>query len=101
MRFDTPIYFLRDGQAAYDPETGNYEEQLLSEDKKFANVTDSKEETMQLIYGSLKQGCLTIRLLRCYEKAFDRIRVGEKEYHVDWSRKFKTGKHVLVVSEVQ
>lgn len=101
MRFNTPIYFLRCSPAIYNPKTGDYEEQPPAEDKIFANVSDSKEETLQLVYGDLKQGCLTVRLQTHYKKPFDRIRIDGKEYAVDWSRKFKTGRHVFVVSEVQ
>nr|DAE07512.1 MAG TPA: hypothetical protein [Siphoviridae sp. ct0zh2]DAZ22451.1 MAG TPA: hypothetical protein [Caudoviricetes sp.] len=55
---------------------------------------------MNLVYGSIKQGSKTVRLQTQYRKPFDRIRIGEILYRVDFERKLRT-KHVFVVSEVQ
>lgn len=99
MRFDTPIYFqrvLRD----YDASTGNYGVSSLVEESRRASVTDSGAQTLMLVYGGLKQGSLTIRLQRPYDKPFDRIRIGEKFYHVDMKRNLRL-KQTFVVSEVQ
>lgn len=101
MRFDTPIYFqtvVEKGK--YDSSTGNYEPDTVTEDECWASVTDSKTETVKMVYGELKQGCKTIRLQNIYRKPFDKIRVGDKTYRVDFSRKLRT-KHIFVVSEVK
>lgn len=100
MRYDTPIYFQSARSGAYDPETGNYGEDIITEEKKYADVTDTGVETLKIIYGELRQGVLTIRLQNHYDEPFDRIRVGRKVYRVDFSRKLRT-KHIFVVSEVQ
>lgn len=104
MRFDTPIFFQRVVSGAYDEKSGNYEPDTVTEEKRFASVTASKVETMNLVYGELKQGSLTVRLLMPYTKPFDCIRIGENEkakiYRVDCSRSLRT-KQVFVVSEVQ
>lgn len=100
MRYDTPIYFQTVKKGEYDPDTGNYAEDTVTEDKAFASVTDSRAETLNLVYGQIKQGCFTIRLQNIYRKPFDRIRIGEKAYKVDFSRELKL-KHIFVVSEVQ
>ncbi len=100
MRFDTPIYFQTVKKGEYDPETGNYAEDTVTEDEVFASVTDSRAETLNLVYGSIKQGCFTVRLQNIYRKHFDRIRIGEKLYRVDFSRKLRL-KHIFVISEVQ
>lgn len=42
----------------------------------------------------------TVRLQMHYKKTFDRIRIGDTLYKVDFERKLRT-KHVFVVSEVQ
>ena len=97
MRYDTPIFFQTLVKGEYDPTTGNYEEVSPVEAKKFANVTDSGTEMLQLVYGKLKQGSLTIRLQRPYTEAFDRIRIGDKIFKADMVRRNK----VFVVSEVQ
>ena len=101
MRYDTPIYFQSvKEKGKYDPETGNYAEDTVTEDEVFASVTDSRAETLKLVYGTIKQGCYTVRLQNIYRKPFDRIRIGEKLYRVDFSRKLRL-KHIFVVSEVQ
>lgn len=100
MRFDTPIYFQTVKKGEYDPDTGNYAEDTVTEDKAFASVTDSRAETLKLVYGTIKQGCYTIRLQNIYGKPFAYIRIGEKQYRVDYSRKLRL-KHIFVVSEVQ
>ena len=97
MRFNKPIFFQRIVQGVYDERTGNYGEDITTEEKRYADITNSGVETLKLIYGELKQGSLTIRLQRPYTGAFDRIRIGDKVYSVDFSRGGKT----FVVSEVQ
>ena len=66
---------------------------------QYASVVDTGTEMMRLVYDGPKQGSLTIQIQNHYTKAFDRIRVGEKRYHVDFSRKLRT-KQTLIVSEV-
>ena len=100
MRYDKPIYFQRIIPGAYDPDTGNYADDEITETKVFANVTETGVETLKLIYGDLTQGSVTIKLLQHYEKPFDRIRIGHRFYSVDFQKKHPT-KHYLVCHEVQ
>ena len=100
MRYDTPIFFQRIESGEYDTSTGNYGEDTITEEKRFASVTNSGTETLNLIYGEIKQGSLTIRLNMPYTKAFDRIRIGDKTYRVDFGRLLRT-KQTFVISEVQ
>ena len=64
-----------------------------------ASVMDTGTNTMMLVYSEIKEGSLTIHLQNHYDRPFDRIRVGNKTYGVDFSRKLRT-KQVYVVSEV-
>lgn len=100
MRFDTLIYFQRVSGGEYDPNTGNYAPDTVTETPCFADVTDSSEQTLRLVYGEIRQGSLTVRLQTHYTNPFDRIRIGDKLYKVDSSRLLRI-MHVLVVSEVQ
>lgn len=100
MRYDTPIYFQKIMPGEYDPGTGNYGEGAVTEEKRYADVTDTGEDTLRLVYGGIRQGSKTIRLQTHYKKTFDRIRIGEELYSVDFSRELRM-KHVFVVSEVQ
>ena len=96
MRYDTPIFFQRIQRGAYNASTGNYGEDSITEEKRYADVTDTGTEHLTLIYGKIQQGSLTIRLQRSYKVPFNRIRIGEKLYNVDFARHLKT----FVVSEV-
>lgn len=100
MRYDTPIYFQKITSGEYDPSTGNYGDDSIEETLRYASVMDTSAKTMRLIYGEIRQGSLTIQIQNHYTEPFDRIRVGEKIYRVDDSRKLRT-KHTFVVSEVQ
>ena len=97
MRFDTPVYFQTVTPGEYNPDTGNYEKERLAEEKRYADVTDSGVETMKLVYGTIKQGSMTIRLQTPFKKPYDSIRIGDKRYHADFNRRCKS----IVVSEVQ
>lgn len=99
MRYDTPVYFQRITQGEYDAATGDYKADTVTEVCKWASVTSSGIETLQLVYGELKQGSLTIRLQGVYAAPFNRIRIGEKVYRVDFSRSLRS-KQTFVVSEV-
>lgn len=100
MRFDVPVYFQTVKQGEYDASTGNYGEDIIEETKKDADVTSAGVETLNLVYGGIKQGAVVIRLQNHYNKPFDRIRIGDKIFRVDFRRKLRR-KHVFVASEVQ
>lgn len=96
MRYNTPIYFQTVKQGELNPDTHNYENDTITETKRFAAVTDSGTETIKLVYDGLKQDSLTIRLQQPYKEPFDNIRIGDKTYKVDFSRQ----KKIFVVSGV-
>ena len=100
MRYDTTIYFQRLMQGEYDMETGDYKEDSVSEVSRQASVMDTTTQMMQLVYGMIKQGSLTIQLQNHYDQPFDQIRVENTIYKVDYFRKLRT-KQTFIVSEVQ
>ena len=100
MRYDTPVYFQKITPGEYEADTGNYADDTVEETPRYASVMNTGEETLRLVYDGPKQGSLTIQLQNHYAEPFDRIRVGEKVYSVDFSRLLRT-KHTFVVSEVQ
>lgn len=99
MRFDTPIFFQKI-KTEYDASTGNHTETVESEVKRFASVTNAGAETLNLIYGQIKQGSFVVRLQNHYTEPFDRIQIGEKLYRADTEKRFRC-KQVFIVSEVQ
>lgn len=100
MRYDKQVYFQRITPGEYNPNTGNYADDAVEETPRYASVMNTGEDTLRLVYDGPKQGSLTIQLQNHYTEPFDRIRVGEKVYSVDFSRLLRT-KHTFVISEVQ
>lgn len=100
MRFDTPVYFQSVVCGEYDPTTGDYAEDIVTEIERYASVSDTGMDTLTLVYGGLKQGSLTIRLQSVYDGVFDYIRIGSKRYRVDKTRTLRH-KQTFIVSEAQ
>jgi len=100
MRYDTKIYFCKNGTSTYNSGTGDYDTADPVETEKMASVMDMNEETMKLLYGEIRQGSLMIQLQNHYDGVFDYIRIGEKNYMANLKRSLRT-KQTLYVSEVQ
>lgn len=100
MRYDTPIYFQLVNVGKIDPTTGDYDNTVKESGPIWADVTDTGTETLNIIYGAFKQGVKTIRLQNHYNEPFDKIRIGEAVYRVDFERKLRT-KHNFVASVVK
>lgn len=96
MRFDTPIYFQRITAGEYDESTGNYGADAITEEKRFAHITDAGDKTLSLVYGEIREHSIIAKIQRNYEEPFDRIRIGDKVYRCDLCRK----KRVFIMSEV-
>ena len=99
MRYDTPIYFQSVSAGTYNPENGDYGSDTVTEAARYAAVMDTRTETMQLVYGEIRQGSLTVHIQNHYTDPFDRIRIGEKRYRVDLRRRLRV-KESFVLSEV-
>lgn len=100
MRFDTPIYFIKEVRGEYDPSTGDYDKPTLTETLRFASANDTQSEALKLLYGSIPEGSLIARLQTKYEEPFDYIRIGEKHYKVVRERRLRT-KHTFILVEVK
>lgn len=100
MRYDTPIFFRAVTPGDYDESTGNYDDDEVSETMVMASVMDTQTETMKLVYGDIRQGSLTLTIQNHFDQTFDNIRIGDKVYRVDRTRRLRV-KQSFVVSEVQ
>lgn len=96
MRYNIPVFFQRKEPGKFDEATHNYNADTITEEKRYAAVTITGTDTLQLVYGTIKKQSLTVKLQRPYNKAFDNIRIGSKNYAVGFSR----GNKVFVISEV-
>lgn len=99
MRFDTEVYFYTE-KSNYNAETGDYDRVEVSEVPKMASVNQTETAMIRMVYDSIPQESLTVRLQNKYEKPFDYIRIGEKLYKVDKRIDLYT-KQAFIVSEVQ
>lgn len=70
MRYDKPIYFQKVLSGEYDANTGDYGADSVEETRKYASIMDTGTETMNVVYGTLKQGSKTVQLLRPHTKPF-------------------------------
>ncbi len=100
MRYDTQVFFQNITPGEYDQSSGDYGASDVKETMRYASVTDTGADTLIKVYGELKQNSFIVRIQGNYDGLFNRIRIGSKLYHVDFSRRLRT-KHVFVVSEVQ
>ena len=100
MRYDTPILFRRIMAGAYDPDTGDYADDTYTDTKVYGSVMDTNTQTMNLVYGGIKQGSLTVHIQNHADVPFDRMIIDNKEYRVDYTRRLRT-KQSFIVSEVQ
>ena len=100
MRYDTSIYFQKIEQGEYNTATGDYGEPTINETEVYASIMDTRSEMMRLVYNGPMQGSLTIQLQNHYTEPFDRIRVGDLVYKVDYTRRLRV-KQTFVVSEAQ
>lgn len=100
MRYDTPVYFQKITPGEYNTATGDYGEPTIIETEIYASVMDTRSEMMRLVYNGPMQGSLTIQLQNHYTEPFDRIRVGDLVYKVDYTRRLRV-KQTFVVSEAQ
>lgn len=100
MRYDIPVYFQRITSGEYDASTGDYGEDIIAEEMRWASVTDAGIDTLNIVYGKIRQGVKTVRLQNHYDKPFDRLRIGDTVYRVDKARPLRL-KHTFICSEVQ
>jgi len=100
MRYDTPVYFQKITPGEYDQNTGDYGKDTIQEAEAYAAVMDTRSEMLRLVYNGPMQGSLTIQLQNHYTDPFDRIRIGNLIYKVDYTRRLRI-KQTFVVSEVQ
>ena len=97
MRYVIPVFFQRKEPGTFDTETHNFSADQVTEEMRYADITNTGTDTLQLVYGTIKQQSLTVRLQRPYNEPFDNIRIGSKIYAVGFSRDNKA----FVINEVQ
>lgn len=82
MRYDKKVTFQKVDEV-YDKSTGDYTDQVTAEHTEYASIVDTDFQTMQIVYGALKQGSITMHLQNKVPFLFDRIMFEGKAYRVD------------------
>lgn len=71
----------------YNESTGNYDDDKVSEYMVMASVMGLKDETVQLLFGKLRDDCLVAHTQRYL--VFNRVRIGAETYEVIKRRKLR------------
>ncbi|WP_020007405.1 hypothetical protein [Salinicoccus albus] len=99
MRTADKVTFVVIGKEKYNPDTGNYE---TSDDQyidKYANVTDTGLQRMNVLYAGIRQRSKTVRLNEVMDGPFDHIIINGDKYQSDLRRIYRH-KTVFEVSGV-
>lgn len=98
MRYNTPVFFVKEESKRYDPDAGEWLGGSIDRRKKYANVTHMGAERQQVAFGDVRADRFIVRLQRAYTKAYDCIEFDGKRYSVDVER-CPSDKRSLVVAE--
>lgn len=100
MRYDTAVFFQHRVPGDYDPETGDYGDDIIYEDEVPASVYDTTLAEKTLIDAArVGEDMKTVHIQNHYFKPFDHIRIGDDVYRVE-SRQSARRKQIFVLSKV-
>lgn len=99
MRYDKMVLFQVVSEV-YNKATGDYEEQVTAEHTEYASIVDTDFQTMQIVYGALKQGSITMHLQNKVAYDYNRIVCNGIAYKVDQIINQRT-KQAYILSQCQ
>lgn len=82
MRYSQPVYLQSVVPGVYDPNTGNYGKETITERLVYGSVVENTAEKSKVLYGQITQGTLTAHFLNELP-VFDFVRIGENRYRAD------------------
>lgn len=77
MRYDTKVYFWKDGTGKYNPVTHKHEKSIQLTYTAYANVTDLSLTNQVELLGGIKEGSKTIRMTVLPPDKYDYIKIAE------------------------
>ena len=80
MRYDTKVYFWKDGTGKYNPVTHKHDNNLKLVFTAYANVTDLGLAKQVELLGSIKEGSKTIRMIDLPPDKYDFIKIGNDSH---------------------
>jgi hypothetical protein len=97
MRYDTPIYFVKNVGKYYDAEAGEWVQGTKSKVKKYVNIASMSAQRQQTVFGDVNSRRYILRFQRLYQNgAYDFIEIDGKSYQVETER-VPSGRSSLVV----
>lgn len=102
MRYDRKVWLVDEAEPEYDETTGDYADGAIERYYRDANVSDTGTEVMNMLYGKIKQGALTVRVQNGVESPYQYIEVDTvgNKYRIDRVKRHRN-ELVLFVSESQ
>lgn len=101
MRYEKIVTFLKRTAGNYDPNTGDYGDEIVFRYKMPAVVSPMSVQTQNILFGHVASGSLTIMTQWKLDKEFDLIEIDEKKYRVESEEHYRTRSvyHVLEVPD--
>ena len=92
MRYDKVIYLISKGTEVYNELTGNYDTVgEVSAYEKHAHVSDSGTQSMNMLYGKIREGAKIFRLKGSVDVDFDYLRYDNELYDLTLRRNINDG----------
>lgn len=85
MRYSDTVKFVKE-ESFYNRDTGDYSVENIVQTERFADITDTGTEAMNLLYGKVVQGAKTIRIKTKVTEDFDYVLIGKTIYTVKMIR---------------
>lgn len=80
MRYDTKVYFWKNGTDKYNPVTHKHDNNLKLVFTAYANVTDLGLTNQVELLGGIKEGSKTIRIIDLPPDKYDFIKIENDSY---------------------
>ena len=96
LRYEKKVYFIKE-ESVYNQDNGRYITKEIPIAERWADVTDTGTEAMNLLYGKILQGAKTIRIKTKVLDEFNYIVLDKQRYLVETIKTFRQEQVMYVV----
>lgn len=100
MRYDKPIYFVKESGKYYDPDFGEWQIDEPVKTKRRANITHMSAERQLAVFGDVRSDRAIVRLQRPFIEPYDFIEINGKAHTVDTERCPSNKQSLVVIANV-
>lgn len=100
MRYDKPIYFVKESGRHYDPDSGEWQMDEPVKAMRRANITHMSAERQRAIFGDVRSDRSIVRLQRPFIEPYDFIEINGKAHSVDTERCPSNKQSLVVIANV-